>query len=212
MSELTPEARAALNALRQEEPTAADEARVAAALFARLPVAPPTSPPPPAAAGGVVKALLLTVAVAGVGAAVWLARPTRVDVPTIPPPAPVVLEPVTAPPSPAPVEVPFAPPPRPSLPRPRVPAAPAATPVVETTPASPPESPPTNDLAAELQLLSAAREAATRSDWRTVLHHLAAHEQRFPRGLLSPERATLTRQAWCGLGQPEHLGPNEVCP
>lgn len=213
MSDLTPEARAALDALRHEQPTAGDEARVAAALFAKLPVAPPPTgaAPPAAAAGGLVKGLVATAVIAGIGGAAWFVRPAPREVapPSAPTPTLVTPPPAAPPPSPAPAEPP---PVRTPTPRPRTVAPAPAPTVVEVAPSPPPEPTPSNDLAAELQLLTAAREAASRSDWKAVLQHVAAHEQRFPRGLLSPERATLKRQAWCGSGQPERLGPDEVCP
>ncbi len=190
IDELSPDARAVIAAgLRAERPTAADRARVRAALDARL-AAESSRVLPRTASLGLGVAVLALVAL-GVW---WLAR----RVPT-PPPRPRTAPSVVAPVVPAPSvpSVPTAPP-----------TPPVGAPVPVPTPAPPTPRPmahaPTSDgadtIAEEMRLLGIARRAwADRHD-ADALRALSEHRRRFPRGALTEEREATELLVRCGRG------------
>lgn len=188
IDELSPEARAVIAAgLRAERPTAADRARVRAALDARL--AAESSRVLPRSASLALGVAVFALVAFGVW---WATRPVPAPPPR-PQTAPSVVAPVVAaPPVPSVPAAPSTPPAGPSLP--------AATPA----PSRPrPQAPARDDadtLAEEMRLLGIARRAwADRHDV-DAQRALSEHRRRFPRGVLTEEREATELLVRCGRG------------
>jgi hypothetical protein len=74
----------------------------------------------------------------------------------------------------------------------------------ERAPTRKPESPPSSSAASyalELAVLEPARAAVARGDHPAALRAIAAHERRFPTGILREEREALRVKALIGLGK-----------
>lgn len=170
--ELSTEARAVLDAgMRAMTPTAADKARVRAALDARLTAG---SAVPQGTPVVVVLGVLLAIAIAWWATHRPVRRPpatpqpvTEVRTAEAPPtPAPPVVEQRPAPPPPPPV------PPVPPTPRPAVPRRPGEE----------------DTLAAEMLLIGQARRAHAEGNDADAFRAFAEHRQRYPRGQMVEER------------------------
>lgn len=188
IDELSPEARAVIAAgLRAERPTAADRARVRAALDARL--AAESSRVLPRSASLALGVAVLALVALGLW---WLAH--RVPAP---PPRPVPSASVVAPvvPSQTVPSVPTAPPTPPLGASVLVPSS--------APPASRPQAHARDDadtLAEEMRLLGIARRAWAGRQEVEALRALSEHRRRFPRGALTEEREATELLVRCGRG------------
>ncbi len=184
MSELSPDARSLLDAGRHaHDPPSAARARVRARVDARLqaPAAPRLRALP--------RWLTLVSAVALVALVAWFAR--RPVAP--PPPAPVV--------TPAPAARPVAAPTPVIAPAPVAQPAPIAAPTPLAPPAVRPRPQlPTDTLAEELRLVTAARRALAGGQLDVADGALREHTRRFPRGQLAEERDATRALVTCSRG------------
>lgn len=202
MNGMSPEANQLVNAGRQAfSPTDADRARLMAALTGAATVSLGVAIGVGAqrslsgifSVAHVARLLVVALPVVGVGA-FWLhTRAPSVDVMQPAPPAPaqqmpaVVARTVAEPPAPVtPVQVES-----PSAPIPSERSALAVT-----------EAPkPGNEIRQEVALLSKAQAALSRGRPQEALEALSEHAQRFPRGVLSEERAATRVRTLCALGR-----------
>jgi hypothetical protein len=83
-----------------------------------------------------------------------------------------------------------------------------ASPVVKApppplaAPSSPPPAPPTaSSLAAELELLRAAKVELDAGRWESALQAITRHDTEFPEGALGLEADVIRVLAWCGQGR-----------
>lgn len=125
--------------------------------------------------------------------------------------APVVATPLPSPP--APPEVPPAPEPQSvvqepvPLPAPRAAERVRASPIVKApvaplaAPSSPPPTATASSLAAELELLRAAKAELDAGRWESALTAIARHDTEFPEGVLGLEADVIRVLAWCGQGR-----------
>jgi hypothetical protein len=186
MSELSPDARSLLDAGRHaHDPPSAARARVRARLDARLqsPAAPRIRTLP--------RWLTLVSAVALVALVAWFARRPVAPPPTAPvvTPAPAA-RPVAAP-SPAPV----------AAPAPVIAPTPSVAPAPVVQPAARPRPQlPTDTLAEELRLVTAARRALAGGQLDVADGALREHTRRFPRGQLAEERDATRALVTCSRG------------
>jgi tetratricopeptide (TPR) repeat protein len=139
--------------------------------------------------------LLAVVLPVAAGAYIWHA--TTASPPNVQPPAPVDPQPVLVAP-------------RASAPAEREAEDEAAEPPSQpNAPASPERSPstaaeaskPGNEIRQEVALLSKAQAALSRGRPQEALEALAEHAARFPRGVLSEERAATRARTLCALGR-----------
>lgn len=72
------------------------------------------------------------------------------------------------------------------------------SPKLETRPLA---GPPTNDLAAELALMRAAKQSLDQGNPQQALQQVREHARRFPDGTLQPERRATEVRALCALGR-----------
>jgi hypothetical protein len=195
MSELSPAARAILDAGHiAQDPTALQRERNRAALRARL--AAEASAPPPVTRRPPPRVAWWGAAFVGLAALVvallWRrdpspAPPVRVPVPARPAP---VIAPVIAP---APVVV---------APAPVAPTqeAPRPAPVVPAARERRTEPTEVDTMAEELRLLRESRRALDQGDGRAALALVQTHARRFPRGQLAEEREATRVLALCASG------------
>jgi hypothetical protein len=229
MSDWSKEAQQAVDALRDDPATEADQARIEAALMAQVGLTV-TDAPTPAGGPGVVSAgqavltgkslFVILGGTAVVGAALaWSvfqprpsssASPPRSETPpalaaTIVPTTEVDAGLVEAK-AELPVVKTVAAPSRPrSPPPPPAPLERAPEPVALPEPASaepPSSSPPAvPTLADELAVLERARQSLTRGEFTEALERTREHRERFPNGTLHLEREALELRALCALGR-----------
>lgn len=196
MSELSPAARAILDAGHiAQDPTALQRERNRAALRARL--AAEASAPPPVAQRPSPRVAWWGAALVGLAALVvallWRREP---------PPAPPVRTPV--PTSPAPVVAPAPVTPVPVMPAPVAPTAtqeaPRPAPVVTAARDRRTETSEVDTMAEELRLLRESRRVLDQGDGRAALALVQTHARRFPRGQLAEEREATRVLALCASG------------
>lgn len=227
MDELGPDEQRFLDALRADDgPTAADHARVRAAVLARVAgvgagvvataklaqFAGAAGAASTKAAGGTLAAFLTSwkvgvavvslVVIGGASSAVIHARTSAATVRSANAAA-VAPATVPAPASPA-AESPVALEPAAVTPEPPPAAASAQTPPHASPVAAPAAaSSGANDIEGELQLLTEAQQALKRGDPSAALVSLAKHGREFPRGALSVERDGLRAVASCEAKRPD---------
>ena len=199
MSELSPAARAILDAGHiAQDPTALQRERNRAALRARL--AAEVSAPPPVAQRPSPRVAWWGAAAVGLAALVvallWRreppASPVRTSAPTSPAPA-VAPAPVPVTPAPVPVvPVPVAPSATQEAPRP--------VPVVTAARDRRTEPSEVDTMAEELRLLRESRRALDQGDGRAALALVQTHARRFPRAQLAEEREATRVLALCASG------------
>jgi RNA polymerase sigma-70 factor (ECF subfamily) len=194
LDELSPDARALVQAGRAAlTPTAADSARVLAALSGRVSITPASELPAAAAAKsglGWQAISAVVVGLVGVGGIAYLGvrdEPKTVPVVTHAPPAAVVA-----------AETGTAPAPSPALAAPVVTGQSAPSATSDAQPATARRS---DRLAAEVSILSRAETELHAGRFKSALKLLDEHARLFPRGTLTPERIGARVQALCGLGR-----------
>lgn len=179
------------------KPTAADKARVLAALQNRLPTASSSSAggaaETPATAGVGVKGVLLVTGLVVAVAAIIVARQPEPTDPSAP--APSVAEIAPLPTAVASLDLP----PDTGVAVPAVSAAPSAATTTPAPKTSRGDSP--DRLAEEVALLTRAERAYHGGDLSRALSLVDQHRREFPRGTLGQERVHLRLQVLCGLGR-----------
>lgn len=196
MTELSPRARALFEAGRESlQPSATDRERVFAALSTRLGGLEPAgtdAPKAPAAASGlgwpVMAALVAGIAVIGAGGYA-LFRPA-----SAPRAAPA---PSSAPPASARVEASLTP----SADVPTSDLPPEATEQSRSAARPSVSAQPSDRLAEEVAILSAAERDLHAGQYQSALRLLDEHRRKFPKGTLTQERMAARVQALCGLGR-----------
>lgn len=208
MTELSPEARALLDATRHADGLSpASRARIRAALDAKLHPAPP----PGAASARWLPGL-------GGAAVIVAAGIVAVTSSRTPPPAPAAVSahvsptPPPRPPSLAPPRVPAPMAPAPSLAPPRAPrdvarrhrartSPPLAAPAPALVPAPAPSSVTEPDMEGEVRLLSVSQRALDEHRTAEALRVLDAYDAAHPRGMMREEAAAQRVLALCGRGR-----------
>jgi hypothetical protein len=181
-----PEVQTLLDREREIPPVpAAVRARALARARAAIAAGPPAkvglARTPPSRLRWAAVAVMLLVASAAAGAAVYQYRARLVLRRAVPPPARPALV--------APTAVPATKPPA------------AVTPEEAPSPLAPPARPAVDAAAAELRLVAAARAAVARQDYAGALPPIAEHSRRFKNGRLAEEREALRVRALAGLGR-----------
>jgi hypothetical protein len=201
---MSPEANQLVNAGRQAfSPTDADRARLMAALTGAATVSLGVAIGVGAqrsfsgifGAAHVARLLVVALPVVGAGA-FWLhsrapsGAAVQAAAPALAPRAPAVARAAPEPPAPA-LEAQVQPPIEPSAP---VVTERSALPVAESPK-------PGNEIRQEVALLSKAQAALSRGRPQEALEALSEHAQRFPRGVLTEERAATRVRTLCALGR-----------
>lgn len=207
MKQLSPKARAMLDALQTvDSPAAGIETRAWSAVVARTaagdlgPQIPADAPAPAAATGGVVKTLALVVGVAAIATAIGVGVATNDDAPAtvqrlvgsrviLDAPAPAPVEPDDEP-----VLVPSDPASEPAI-------APAPTKPIRPRPRPEPASDGPDALEREMRLMSEARAALGAGDAARAIGLLKDHARQFPKGAFVLEREVSWITALCALGK-----------
>lgn len=197
MSALSPEAARLLSALKADQPTLADQERIAALLDAQLASFPPSETG--STSGSVLKAKIFgaLTGMTGVVLVAALAMHTPQSVkpsPRVNEEVPAALIPAVIPEEkPAPI-----PAPQPVARRKRVAPAPEVLPSVSEEPSSPL---PKSLLADELILLKEARHALSFKHPELALEVLDSYRKKFPDGALMQESLATKVLALCDLGR-----------